>query len=320
VEHFCLKSRELTIYMQTTSLGNAYGVCVILVTMITTFLVALVAILIWRFPVYLVLPVFLIFFALDGAYTTAVLTKVPEGAWFTLLLGAILSIIFILWRFGKEHQWSAESLGRLEASALIDGTSTSSSEDVPCLKGTFGGAPISTVEGLGVFFDKSGDRFVVPVSFAQFLIKFAARPRVLIFFHMRPLSVPFVDPSERYVVTRGPAALGPSCYYVTLRHGYADDVIKPGLGAELISQVELAISSRPDLGEPERLHTAYETQTVYVLGKETMRVRKDKGVGALCRRTVLECFLWLRENSRAKLADLDIEPDRLVEVGFLKEI
>ncbi|KAI1179292.1 potassium transporter [Nemania sp. FL0916] len=304
------------VYNNTTSLGNAYGVCVILVTLITTFMLSFVGIIVWRLPFYAVLPVFLIFLGLDGVYTTSVLTKVPDGAWFTLLLAAILSSIFILWRYGKEQQWGAETLGRISPSSLIVSEDGSGAH----LADTYGGAAINVVEGLGIFFDKTGDRSFLPVSFTQFLVKFAARPRVLIFFHMRPLPLPSVPLNERYVITRSPGA-GPGCYHVTLRHGYADDVIKPGLGRELIGQVELFVSSKSGdyNAELEALHTAHEAQTVYVLGKETMRIKKQRGF-AFIRKMILEVFLFLRENSRTKLADLDIDADRLIEVGFVKEI
>jgi KUP system potassium uptake protein len=294
---------------------------VILVTLITTFMLSFVGILVWRIPVYAVLPVFLIFLGLDGVYTSSVLTKVPEGAWFTLLLAGILASVFILWRYGKEQQWKAETLGRLPATSLINSDDALSSEKQHRLADNFGGAPISVVEGLGIFFDKAGDRALLPVSFTQFLIKFAARPRILIFFHMRPLPVPSVPLAERYVVTRSPA-VGAGCYNVTLRHGYADDVIKPGLGRELIGQVELSISTRPGVHDAElkALRAGYDSQTVYVLGKETMRIKKSRGVGSFFRKAILEVFLFLRENSRTKLADLDIDADRLIEVGFVKEI
>ncbi|ORY70059.1 potassium transporter-domain-containing protein [Pseudomassariella vexata] len=304
------------VYNNTTSLGNAYGVCVILVTFITTCMLALVAILIWRTPFYLILPVFLIFVSLDGAFTSSVLVKVPDGAWFTILLAAILSSIFVLWRYGKESQWAAESLGRLAPSSLIRST-----ESTPYLTVGYGGSRISTVDGLGIFFDKTGDWNVLPVSFTQFLIKFAARPRILLFFHMRPLPVPSVPMDERYVI-RQIDGVGPGCYAVVLRHGYADDVIRPGLARELVAQVELLISSRRGTEAPEleALRVACDAQTVYVLGKETMRIKNADGIGAFFRRVLLGTFLWLRENTRTKLADLDIDADKLIEVGFVKEI
>ncbi|KAL1835345.1 hypothetical protein VTK73DRAFT_5753 [Phialemonium thermophilum] len=49
------------VYNNTTSLGHAYGVCVITVTFMTTCLVSLVALIVWRLPLYLVLPVLLLY-------------------------------------------------------------------------------------------------------------------------------------------------------------------------------------------------------------------------------------------------------------------
>jgi KUP system potassium uptake protein len=104
---------------QTTRLGNAYGFCVILVTFITTNMIALVALIVWQFHPLLVLAIWLPFVALDGLYLSAALTKIPNGAWFTLLLAIILSSKFVLWRYGKEKQWSAEGRGRGNLSNLV---------------------------------------------------------------------------------------------------------------------------------------------------------------------------------------------------------
>lgn len=318
-------------------MGNAYGVCVILVSFITTNMVALVAILVWRFPIYLVLPVYLFFVCLDGTFLSAVLIKVPQGAWFTLMLAFILSSIFTLWHYGKEAQWRAESLDHVPPCSIItstrtpkDGDSSSGSGAPISLTPAFGGVPISTIPGLGIFFDKLGDPAVFPASFAHFVVKFATRPAVLIFFHMRPLPMPSVPPNERYVVTRAPGLA--SCYNVVLRHGYMDDLVRPSMARDIMGQIELAVS-RPGIStesdaaiaaELAVLRTTYELQTVYVLGKEMMKIRSaEKGVGRIrgfVRGVLLSAFLYVRENTRTKLADLDLDHDKVIEVGFVKEI
>ena len=231
---------------------------------------------------------------------------------------------------------------------------------------------------MGIFFDKTGDPAILPPSFVHFVRKFAARPSVLIFFHMRPLPVPSVPLGERFVVTRrsssglppsapgseaegyvaarsgseersndvkprvGGVPLLPDAYSVVLRHGYMDDVLRPGLARDLVAQIELAVSGRGEnghlAGELETLRRAVEAQIVYVLGKEAMRIKRRGGGGSTdgekikgvkdvggwvrnaTRSVLLGTFLWIRENSRAKLADLDIDVDKLVEVGFVKEI
>ncbi|PQE18635.1 potassium transporter protein [Rutstroemia sp. NJR-2017a BVV2] len=313
------------VYSDTTRLGNAYGVCVIIVTFITTCMVTLVSIIIWRHNILLVLPIFLIFAALDGVYLSSALTKVPTGAWFTLLLAAILSCVFILWRYGKEQQWTSESLSLIPASALVTPSSSTSKIN---LTQKFGSHPVTLTPGIGIFFDKVGAH--MPIVFTQFILKFNAMPSLLIFLHFRPLSVPSIPDAERWVIQRVPGL--PSCYRVTVRHGYTDDVVTPSMGTTIIEQLILFITGdyNPVTGqtssaehteevrrELEELDRARERGCVYVLGKEQMKIREGTN---FFRRAILWLFLFLRENSRGKMADVNLEVNEMVEVGFVKEI
>lgn len=56
------------VYNNTTSLGHAYGVCVIFFTFFDTLMVTLVAILVWRLPIWVVFLPALVFATLDGLY------------------------------------------------------------------------------------------------------------------------------------------------------------------------------------------------------------------------------------------------------------
>ncbi|RFU26938.1 hypothetical protein B7463_g9406, partial [Scytalidium lignicola] len=309
-------------YSNTTRLGNAYGVCVIFVTFITTCLVTLVAIIIWRINIFIVLFFFLVFALLDGVYLSSVVTKVPTGAWFTIMLAAILSTLFVLWRFGKEQQWTAEASDRFAPSHLLQ---TDAEGDIS-LTTAFGGKLVSRVNGVGIFFDKVGDD--VPIVFTQFVRKFRALPEIIVFFHMRPLSVPSIPEAERYVITRTSI---PGCYRLTIRHGYTDNIVTPDLGRLIVEQLVLYItrdtSSTSSASSVEHtpavqaeldvINKAHSSQLIYIIGKEQMKIRKGTNI---FKRVALMAFLWIRENSRAKLADMNIPFDSLVEVGFVKEI
>ncbi|KAF5592010.1 potassium uptake [Fusarium subglutinans] len=310
------------VYNNTTSLGNAYGVCVITVTFITTCMVSLVAILVWRLPAYIVVPLWLVFASLDAAFLSAVYEKVPDGAWFTLLLAFILSYLFTLWRFGKECQWQAESHDQLSPQALL--LPTTATKGTVALSSTFDGTPISTVPGLGIFFDKSGIANSLPPSFFQFVIKFAARPAVVVLFNMRPLPVPTVTMTDRYVIRH--VSEIDSCYAVTLRHGYTDSILYPGLAQDIVQQIVLSIArgrrNNTTDAELDLVQSSRKSPAVYILGKETIKigwpsVRSPK---AYLRSWLLWIFLWFRENSRTKLADIDIDADKVIEVGFIKEL
>ncbi|KAK4184156.1 potassium transporter-domain-containing protein [Podospora australis] len=62
---------------------------------------------------------------------------------------------------------------------------------------------------------------------------------------------------------------------------------------------------------------AYAARIMYIIGKEQMRIR---GTSSIFRKVTLSIFLWIRENTRAKIANLKLAMDRVVEVGFVKEI
>jgi KUP system potassium uptake protein len=138
---------------------------------------------------------------------------------------------------------------------------------------------------------------------------------------MRPLSIPSIPEAERYVVSRTSI---PNCYRLTVRHGYTDIIVTPDLARLIVQQLVLHVtrdhshmdgndnhsaSSKthsPEVqAELDAIEKAYSSQTVYVMGKEQMKVRKGTW---FLRRALLEAFLWIRENSRAKVCKIPSRP------------
>jgi KUP system potassium uptake protein len=331
------------VFNNTTRLGHAYGVCVIFVTFFDTIMVSFVAIFVWRLPIWLVFLPALFFATHDGLYLSSALTKVPHGAWFTLLVAAILAAVFLLWRFGKENQWRAEAEDRFQPSQLV----MKDSEGKLMLTPRWGGDLLTPVSSFGVFFDKTG--VLTPSVFTHFVSKFGALPDVFVFFHLHPADTPSVPDEERYHVAR--FASIPGSYRLVVRHGYMDEVVSPDLSALVYEQVR-KFAARKAMGKsvapvvnitsssshspkaPEgksseniddeelaaelaRLDRAYAHKVLYIVGKGQMRTRTGTGI---VRRAMLSAFLWIRENTRAKIANLRLAMDRVVEVGFVKEI
>ncbi|OCK88413.1 potassium transporter [Cenococcum geophilum 1.58] len=348
------------IYNNTASLGNAYGVCVMFVTLFDTCMVSLTALIVWRLNPLLILFPWLTIACLDGVYLSSALTKVPSGAWFTLALATVLACLFTLWRFGKEQQWLAEAADRFPTTHLVGKCEDGRIQ----LTDRFGGRSLSFIEGFGIFFDKAGE--TTPTVFSQFLTKLVATPQVMVFFHLRPIETPSVPPENRYNVSR--LAI-PNCYRLIIRHGYMDEVISPDLGSLVCEQVrdfiirqgtatkplvsipaqvqpnpsttalqdydneDFVIAQSPATSsdtekKPEvtnemitaslvKLQQAYDHQVLYIIGKEQMRIKTGTGIW---RSLLLRAFLWLRDNTRTKIANLKVEVDRVIEVGFVKEI
>ncbi|EAU38096.1 hypothetical protein ATEG_01339 [Aspergillus terreus NIH2624] len=334
-----------SIYNNTTSLGNAYGVCVMFVTFFDTCMVSLVALFVWRISPFIVLLPWLIIACLDGAYLSAALTKVPMGAWFTLALASVLAVLFLLWRFGKERQWFAEAEDRFPTAYFVAKAPNGQMK----LTDRFGGAPLTTTRGLGIFFDKAGE--TTPIVFSQFVLKLTSMPEVNVFFHLRPLEVPSVTVENRYTVSR--LAI-PNCYRLVVRYGYNDEIMLPDLADTITEQVRIylrrnapyehgtpstgisesrrhseaqstardtfasyvAETERGD-GSLEKLENAYAHGVIYITGKEEMKIKKSRNH---IRRIALWLFLLARENTRAKITSLGLQTERIIEVGFVKEI
>ncbi|KAF2404991.1 potassium transporter [Trichodelitschia bisporula] len=218
------------VFKDTTKLGNAYGVCVILDTVITTTFVSLVALIAWRIKWYFVLPLWLILSTFEGLYLTSALTKVPDGAWFTIGLAVILASIFCLWRYGKEQQWKIERNSRLTRLSRLLSQSPSGGLH---LTARYGGGSITPMKGFGIFFDKTGGE-AVPVVYQEFLSKFEAQPQVQVFLHLKALTIPHVAPEDRYAVTRTNL---PHCYRMIVRYGYGESPLTHHLGRIVYDEV-----------------------------------------------------------------------------------
>ncbi|KAL5117267.1 hypothetical protein ACEQ8H_004826 [Pleosporales sp. CAS-2024a] len=324
------------VYNNTTSLGNAYGVCVMFVTFFDTCMVTLVAILVWRIKPYYVFFPWLFIALMDGTFLSSALLKVPEGAWFTLALATILACVFILWRFGKEQQWFAEAEDRFPTTHFVK---INEHGDLQ-LNEKFGGKVLSRAQGLGIFFDKAGE--TTPIIYSQFIRKLVTTPEVVVFFHLRPLDQPSVAPDARYSVTR---LAMPNSYRLVVRHGYMDEVITPDLAALICEQIRQHIVTRaldrngdksgtsavvsdsadsiraPSIGSTasrlEALERAFNHEVLYIIGKEQMKVKNGTN---FVRRALLSTFLFLRDNTRAKIASLKVPMDKVIEIGFVKEV
>ncbi|QIW95009.1 hypothetical protein AMS68_000527 [Peltaster fructicola] len=338
------------IYNNTTSLGNAYGVCVMFVTFFDTCMVTLVAMIVWRFPWWVVFIPSLAIACIDCTLLSAALTKVPAGGWFTITLAIILASVFILWRFGKEQQWTAEAKDRLPISKFVR------EKDGKYHLVQYNDEEISQSRGFGVFFDKVGDK--TPIVFSQFMEKMVVLPEVSVFLNLRAVEKPSVPDDERYWVSKMKL---PNCYRIVVRHGYMDEVISPDLAQVVFTQLKRHILARTvhqpgstpqDTGEVTNidpnsdekavnssntaeqsktpihddnvevtkaityLENAYASRVLYVVGKEDMNIGKCP----LWRRVLLSIFLFIRYNTRNKMANLPLPRDRLVEIGFVKEI
>lgn len=85
----------------SSALASAYGIAVATTMVITTLLAVLVASQRWRWNAWTVFGVLLFFISIDLVFFSANITKVQDGGWVPLSMGAAVFIAMTTWRKGR---------------------------------------------------------------------------------------------------------------------------------------------------------------------------------------------------------------------------
>ncbi|CAN6822936.1 unnamed protein product [Brassica oleracea] len=185
-------------------LGNASGLAVMAVMLVTTCLMSLVIVLCWHKPPFLALLFLLFFGSIELLYFSASLTKFREGAWLPILLSLFFMIIMFVWHYTTIKKYEFDLQNKVSLDWLL------------ALGPSLG---ISRVPGIGlVFTDLTSG---IPTNFSRFVTNLPAFHRVLVFVCVKSVPVPFVPAAERYLVGR----VGPvdhRSYRCIVRYGYRD--------------------------------------------------------------------------------------------------
>ncbi|MCX7675830.1 MAG: potassium transporter Kup [Alteraurantiacibacter sp.] len=89
-------------FQNSSNLASAYGIAVTGAVTLDTLLMGVLFIGVWKWKMWIAVPVVLLFLIVDGAYFAANLTKVADGGWFPLLIGAIAFTLLTTWSKGRK--------------------------------------------------------------------------------------------------------------------------------------------------------------------------------------------------------------------------
>ncbi|XVF60346.1 hypothetical protein PTKIN_Ptkin08bG0037700 [Pterospermum kingtungense] len=230
-------------FRDTKRMGNASGLAVITVMLVTTCLMSLVIVLCWHKSVYLVILFMFFFGSIEVLYFSASLIKFLEGAWVPIALALIFSAIMYVWHYGTLKKYEFDVQNKVSINWLL------------ALGPNLG---IVRVRGIGLIHTElvSG----IPAIFSHFVTNLPAFHQVVVFLCIKSVPVPHVRPKERFLVGR----VGPKeyrLYRCIARYGYRD-IHKDDLEFEkdlFCSIAEFIRSERPcivgidDMGSDERM-------------------------------------------------------------------
>ncbi|GBF65694.1 potassium transporter [Trichophyton mentagrophytes] len=311
------------VYQNTTRLGNAYGVCVVGVSFITTWLVTLVAIVVWNVHYLIVIPISLFIGLADTLFLSAALAKVPSGGWFTLVLAAVLTTTLLVWSYGEGSKWAARKDERISQAVVYpnqNGHLILREEGVD--------QPVKKIKGIGVFLTDHDAGS--PSVFKHFVHKFESIHEISILLHVKRV-LKYTVADERRFTLRQTGIQG--LFHVTLQYGYGDTVSWNSFERDILSELGTitpacrddleAESPTADLGEESSTAIPLTTKRpstksiTYIVGKDKLYLLPTSN---LIRRVFLWAFIHLKNREKTKLDHLHVPVDRLLEIKFSKGI
>ncbi|XP_039168572.1 potassium transporter 10 isoform X2 [Eucalyptus grandis] len=191
-------------FKNQTQIGNASGTAVAIVMLVTTFLMILIMILVWRCHWTLVVIFTVLSLIVEGTYFTAVLFKVNQGGWVPLAIAATFFVIMYVWHYGMVKRYEFEMHSKVSMAYIL---------------GLGPSLGLVRVPGIGLVYTELAKG--VPPIFSHFITNLPAIHSVVIFVCVKYLPVYTVPEEERFLVRR----IGPKNFHMfrcVARYGYKD--------------------------------------------------------------------------------------------------
>lgn len=225
----------------STRLAAAYGVAVTLTMVITTVLIASVALHRWHWTPVVVAAVVTPLLVVDVAFTGANLFKVPAGGWFPLAVGLVGFTVFTTWQTGRSLVGRRIERQSLTVGAFVDSLAND---------------PPPRHPGTGVYLHRLPGR--IPASLLANLRHNASLHETVVLLSVVTSDRPHVVAARRDQLRRHRLGF----FELELHYGYTDRV---DLARDLADLVLECLTFDPD-------------HTTYFLGRERIEVTDRPGM------------------------------------------
>ena len=89
------------VFKNSSNLAAAYGIAVAGTMAVTSIMLCIVAVRVWRWKPVAYVPLILVLTVVDAGFLSSNLLKIPDGGWFPALMGVIIYLLLITWKEGR---------------------------------------------------------------------------------------------------------------------------------------------------------------------------------------------------------------------------
>ncbi|XP_024031578.1 potassium transporter 5 isoform X2 [Morus notabilis] len=196
-------------FKTTEKIGNAYGIAVVTVMVLTTCLVTLIMLVIWKTSIWLIALFFVVFGSIEVIYMSSVMYKFTQGGFLPLVFSLFLMSVMWIWHYVHKERYMYELRNKV------------SSEYVRELAGS---PNINRVPGMGLLYSELVQG--IPPIFTHFITHIPSIHSVLVVVSIKSIPISKVALEERFLFRQ----VEPKEYRMfrcVVRYGYNDVLGEP---------------------------------------------------------------------------------------------
>ncbi|KAM6570705.1 hypothetical protein CsatB_018690 [Cannabis sativa] len=292
-------------------LGNAYGLAVVFVMIITSSFLVIIMTMIWKTHILLILLYIVTIGTMEFMYLTSVLYKFDQGGYLPLAFATILVTIMFVWHNVYLRKYKYESNNKVSPQMVKD---------------IMNNIRITRMPGIALFYSELVQG--IPPIFKHYVQNMPALHSTLIFVSRKSLPISKVSPEERFLFRRlEPKEL--NMFRCVARYGYRDShkesepfekmLVEKLKEFIMIKNSEGVISSDNE-DEIERIDKAFNDHgVVHLMGESQVFAGEGANLGKKILIDYAYDFL-VRNLRQSSNHSFDIPHKRMVKVGMTYEL
>ncbi|XP_030461774.1 potassium transporter 5-like [Syzygium oleosum] len=196
-------------FKTTTNIGNAYGIAVVSVMLITTCLLTLIMLVIWKTSIWWIVLFFSVFGSIELLYVSSVYYKFKQGGFLPLVFAAVLMTVMIIWHYVHKQRYMYELKNKVSAQFIKDLAANRS---------------INRVPGVALLYSELVQG--IPPILSHFVGNIPSIHSVLVLVSIKNLPISKVALEERFLF-RQVEPRGFRMFRCVVRYGYKDKIEEP---------------------------------------------------------------------------------------------
>uniref|UniRef100_A0A453BWB0 Potassium transporter n=1 Tax=Aegilops tauschii subsp. strangulata TaxID=200361 RepID=A0A453BWB0_AEGTS len=309
-------------FRTTTSIGHAYGICVVTTFAITTHLMTVVMLLIWKKHVIFIMLFYVVFGSIELIYLSSILSKFIEGGYLPICFALVVMSLMAAWHYVQVKRYWYE----------LDHIVPTSEMTMLLEKNE-----VRRIPGVGLLYTELVQG--IPPVFPRLIQKIPSVHSIFMFMSIKHLPISRVVPTERFIFRQ----VGPRehrMFRCVARYGYSDTLEEPKeFAAFLVDRLKMFIQEESAFAlaqdeeesggaagetnqaveeEKQLIDREVERGMVYLMGEANVTAEAKSSI--LKKVVVNHVYTFLRKNLTEGHKVLAIPKDQLLKVGITYEI